>query len=402
VARIEISKSSDHHRIMRVSYITTVSHNVGDDFVREGILFLIKKIFGETSNSFIHKHIPVTARPEMEWYYNSGLSKLLDKMPRARGMYWSKILDILPLNPKTDKILTTDLLVQSGAPVYWKGAQNNEWYDPIIRRRFMKMVNRPPFINIGVGTCLPYNSLGEEILSSPECISYIKKLHAISNVTTLRDSISRSILNQIGLDAPVMPCPSIFARDNLGISSHDPEYVVLNFMRLGGHYDFAQNIDRLKWNKIFLSFYNAVKGHSPIIFSCHNEQEYYLVTNLFPDAKCFIGKTAGDYLDFYSRAKFFVGCRVHGAFATASFGRPAFVIGNDTRASMVKEIGLDHIFVKEIDSESLVDAYHMTNDKFEKYSSEFINIRNRALADYLKAILPVRELIHTKIKVLAK
>ncbi len=39
-----------------------------------------------------------------------------------------------------------------------------------------------------------------------------------------------------------------------------------------------------------------------------------------------------EYLRFYSRAKFGILNRVHGAFAMASFGRPSIVIGNDSRA----------------------------------------------------------------------
>jgi hypothetical protein len=376
---------------MQVSIITTINHNVGDDFVREGIFFLLEQSIGPFSAQLIHKHIPVTARPEMEWYYNSGISRLFDKLPRGRGLFWSKVLDSIPINHETDKILSCDLLVQSGAPVYWQGAHNSEWYGPLIVKRYRGMSKHPPLVNLGAGTCLPYFSVGDEILSSPNCIAFIKDFHASCKVTTLRDSLSKTILNQIGLDAPVIPCPSIFARDRLGVNPQTPEYVAVNFMEMGGHYEFGQKIDTSRWINTFKEFVTAVSRNFPVVFSCHDGKELASAKNHFPEAKWFMGKTARDYLDFYSRAKFFIGCRVHAAFATASFGRPAFVIGSDTRAKMTEEIGLQSIYVNEADPEKLVAAYHDMNRVSETYPVEFQKLRDVALDNYFRALLPVKK-----------
>ena len=104
---------------MKISIITTVDHNVGDDFVREGIKYLLKKFFKNENIEFnnIHKHSPITARYGYENFRNLRLSKILD--------------NTIPKNCSKDKVLEADILVQSGAPVYWchesAGSRRRSW-----------------------------------------------------------------------------------------------------------------------------------------------------------------------------------------------------------------------------------------------------------------------------------
>ena len=43
------------------SIITTVRHNIGDDFVREGIVSILNSVIVIGKIELIHKHSPVTA-----------------------------------------------------------------------------------------------------------------------------------------------------------------------------------------------------------------------------------------------------------------------------------------------------------------------------------------------------
>jgi hypothetical protein len=116
---------------MKISFITTVRHNVGDDFVREGLKFLISKTLPTTKLEFynIHKHIPATSR------FGFG---------RLRNLVWSERIEkYLPVFPALDKVMKSDILIQSGAPLYWyhKGGSNSangiEWYEPLVLKRFL-------------------------------------------------------------------------------------------------------------------------------------------------------------------------------------------------------------------------------------------------------------------------
>ena len=369
-----------------VCFITTVNHNVGDDFVREGILYLIEKKFGPVTASLIHKHIPLTARPEWEWFHAKGFSRIFDTLPMIKGLFWSRLIDSLPLNPETDKVLSSDLLVQSGAPVYWGGAHDSEWYGPLIRRRYERIKDRVPFVNIGAGACYPYHCNVDEIIRAPLFADYVKELHAAAAVTTVRDSLSKKILNSMGLDAPVIPCPSIFAADRLTISPGEPEYVVLNYMPLGGHYDFNREVDSEKWERTFVSLYDAASKETPVLIVCHDAIELRHARRLLPEAAIFFGSTAAEYLECYSRAKCFVGNRVHGAYAVASIGRPAFVVGNDSRALMMEEIGLQSIFVNDANLDTLLLWIQEMEGRRGSYSDEMQSIKSKALGNYLKSL----------------
>src|SRR5690606_34855694 len=42
---------------MKVAFITTINHNVGDDFVRAGIMYLLSRVIAPFEPAFIHKHL---------------------------------------------------------------------------------------------------------------------------------------------------------------------------------------------------------------------------------------------------------------------------------------------------------------------------------------------------------
>lgn len=362
---------------MNISIITTVDHNVGDDFVREGIIYLLRQKFGEINVFNIHKHTPVTVRMGFE---------------HIRSLRLSKFLDLLPLSITKDKILSSDLLVQSGAPVYWchdvggSHCADNEWYAPLIKKRFLKIKNRTKLINIAAGTCQRYHSNGSEFKKCDRCSVYIKELYSTSAVTTVRDSLAQSVLQSLGLDVPLIPCTSIFACDGLGIVPGDQEYVCLNYMPVGGHYGFGQDIDANHWQAVFKEFYKKIKDREKCVLVCHDAKEVNAARRIIPDAEIFFSRDYRDYIRFYAKAKFGIVNRVHGAFAMASFGRPSFVVGTDTRAKMVTEIGLRNGFVKNITLEKLLEEYELLKDDMYNYKTNFDKIKKKALIDYQNAL----------------
>ena len=225
---------------MKIAKITTVNHNVGDDFVREGIKYLLKEKFKDEKIEFknIHKHSPITVRNGFEWFRNLRLSSKVDK--------------IISKTWTLDKILESDIVVQSGAPVYWchkvGGGHccNNEWYKPLIKERWLKYKKEIPLLNLAAGTCQTYYSDGSEFCE--KCNNYIKEFYEYSTITTVRDTLAKKVLKNIGLDVKVIPCSSIFAIDNYGLNNEGEEYVVVNYMKGGGHYTFGQKIDFEKFS----------------------------------------------------------------------------------------------------------------------------------------------------------
>lgn len=375
---IHMATETGNKNPMQITFITTTNHNVGDDFVREGLKYLFRQScpHGHMSFENIHKHAPVTARHGFEPVRNYRKQKKLDKM--------------LPLWFTKDRILGADIVVQSGAPVYWCHRNpdahcfQNEWYEPLIKRRLAK-TQSTALLNLAAGTCQRYHSDGSEFCE--RCNDYIRDFYEASQTTTLRDDLAQKVLQQIGLNAPVIPCSSLFAPDEYGLQSSGEDYVVLNFMRGGAHYQFGQDIHFEQWQENFRDFYERIKKHENVVFSCHDEQEVQAAKQIDPNGSVFFSKNNFlDYMKFYARAKFGIVNRVHAAFLMAAFGKPSVVIGNDTRALMTREIGLQSLFVNDADTEMLLAHYETLKSNANTYTEKIAGIKNKARTDYMNVL----------------
>jgi len=368
----------DNTYTQKIAIITTVKHNIGDDFVREGIKYLIKQKLGNgVIFSNIHKHSPITTRNGFEMIKSRRVSDLLDKM--------------IPIKWTTDKILEADMIIQSGAPVYWchklneSHCCNNEWYKPLIKDRFIKYNSNVKLLNLSAGSCQKYHSEGDEFCE--KCNNYIKEFYELSSITTLRDSLAEKILSNVGVKAPVIPCSSIFAIDEHNLKDMGADYVVLNYMKGGAHYTFGQDIDVEKWEREFKNFYFELKDNERVIFACHNKKEVDLVLAFDSEAEIFYEKD--DYLaymKFYSKAKFGIMNRIHGAFLIASYAKPSLIIGNDSRVSMAKEIGLRSYFVNDVTYEILMKEYQYLKSGADNYKDRFKIIKEKAFKNYMKEL----------------
>jgi hypothetical protein len=115
----------------RVSFLTTLGTNVGDDFIREGIRAVLDRVLPGYRPLFINKHdaASISSRREGE-----------------------------PIRSR-DKYRESDLFIQSGAPVYWhlkQGAHRSvdaEWHPWLWRDRVLgERGPHPIFLNLGAGS----------------------------------------------------------------------------------------------------------------------------------------------------------------------------------------------------------------------------------------------------------
>lgn len=369
---------------MSIAIITTVNHNVGDDFVREGILYLLRAAGCTLPVEQIHKHSPVTAVYGLENVRKLRVSRVLDPIARR-----------LRLKNRIDQ---AHILIQSGAPIYWchengPHCSDNEWFDPLVRKRFLPSRNGRPFLNIAGGSCQRYHSDGSELIKCASCCHYMQEFYDSCDLTLLRDELAQKMLHLVGREARVLPCTSIFARDQLNIEPQPGEYVVLNFMENAGHFTFGQDIDGALWRRQFVELARMVAKIDRTVVACHTPHEEMLARELVPHLEIFLvpGKHI-DYMNFYARAKWGVLNRVHGAFMMASFGRPAVLIGNDSRARMIENLNLNSFFVSDVDSVGLDTIIESARSRIAYYSDESDVIRSRTKAIYLDELRDVLKL----------
>ncbi len=371
---------------MKTTFITTVAHNIGDDFVREGILYLLKESGISEENLLIHKHSPVTCVYGFENYRSGISSKILDPICRIMEM--------------RNRIDDAELLVQSGAPIYWchskkencpdSHCSNNEWYHPLVRKRFIPKRKGRKFLNLAGGSCQTYNSDGTEFVQCQSCLNYIQEFFDSCELTVLRDSLAKKILQLAGRDAEVLPCTSIFARDRLKIVPQKGEFVVLNFMDYGGHYTFGQKIDRDLWRNEFITLARTISKSDKTVVACHTEAEERLARLLVPEIDRFlIPNDYSSFMKFYSRAKWGVMNRVHGAFMLASLGKPAAVIGNDSRAKMIENLKLPSYYVQDVSKIGVEAIIESARSKHKHYIDEIEEIRTNTRNAYISLIRSV-------------
>jgi hypothetical protein len=344
----------------RVSIITTIGHNVGDDFVREGIIHLLQKAIGPFELSLINKHLPITARHELAWIHSTGISRFLDRLGDDFALRSTSKLDkYLPVVASTDKVRRADILVQSGAPVYWMDPRGDcahtEWWGPLIERRWLPVSKGRAFLNLAGGTCQRYGSDGSEFSGNGAVLEHIRRFYDLTALTTVRDELSLRVLEQACRPGYLLPCTSIFAVDRLGVRPQAGEFVALNYMPTGGHYILDQAIDTETWERRFVSLARRLARDERVVLVCHNRKELAAAIRLVPDLDRFYSARYEDYLKLYSRTKWGLVNRVHGAFAMASLGKPAAVIGSDTRAHMARVLGLPEVFVNDA-TESWIDS----------------------------------------------
>ncbi|MDZ4287150.1 MAG: polysaccharide pyruvyl transferase family protein [Prosthecobacter sp.] len=320
----------------RVCLISTVRHNVGDDFVREGIVWLLEKILGGVEARVVHKHFPLTVR--------GGFSEKLDAWTRGlpQRLVLSNLADSLPLNEKTDGILNSDIVVQCGAPVYWKNRYSScagtEWFGPLIERRWTRVRDRVPLLNLGAGSCQALASDGSEVWEDPACRKFIQDFTSAASLTTVRDCLAQQIVRQCGHEVPLLPCPSIFAPQAAGVPYDPRDYVALNYMPAAGHYDLAEQGEtvRLAWERRFCESARALARRHPCLMVCHDHREYEEAGRLLPELPRSLTLDWRDCLKAYAGCQFALVNRVHGGVAAAAMGKPVLLIGNDSRLFSAK------------------------------------------------------------------
>ena len=326
----------------RVCLISTVNHNVGDDFVREGILCLLREVLGEIKPMVIHKHFPAVVRGAA-WARLDALTRSVPDWLQWRT-HIARAADILPMNPSHDLVLGSDLVVQCGAPVYWKNewstCAQTEWFAPLIERRWKTLEDRVPLLNLGAGSCQAWESDGSEIASDAACRVFIDRFTRWSALTTVRDAFAQSIVRTCGHEVPLLPCPSIFAPGSLGLKPAEGEYIALNYMPQGGHYDLAGDgaLVRLRWEEAFCQTARDLAREHACMMICHDRSELAEAERLLPEVPRFYRADWREYLRAYSRCRMAVVNRVHGAVVAAVMGRRVLLVGNDTRLLTAEQV----------------------------------------------------------------
>lgn len=351
--------------MLKIAFLTTLGTNVGDDFVRNGIRAVLDRIGVPYSAFLINKHDAASLGQPCE-----------DETEKV-----------------ADKLKAADLLIQSGAPVYWSlqngsSSVNSEWHRWFWLDRVFPSPN-PPLLNLGAGTCQPYGDDGSLFLESEACTEFARRLAARSELTTVRDPLASRLLKRLGCPHLLLPCPAFLSAKRAARPALDPSLICVNWMPLGAHYDLDGGFPSDRWKADIMAVNKGLRRLGRLLFVAHDRAEVeFLETLLDPGERVFVASGWRDYQEIYGASALVVANRVHGAMVAAGHGVPSILVGNDTRSEVADLVGVPRFRSARVNPDDiLARASNLMSDR-KAVSDSLLHGREQALARYVEAVTP--------------
>ena len=348
----------------KIVFMTTVGVNVGDEFIREGIFSFFDEIFESWTPFYVNKH------------------DLLS-------------LEALHLDEFTtldDKFRDADIIAQAGAPVYWKIGESTsysvEWAEELWQKRIFVLGPQKPILNISAGACQPYPDFARTFLSDPRCVEFARKAAAACRWTSVRDPLASQILCALGIEHEVLPCAAFHAARRSNFKGTFGGVVAVNLMPFGGHFRLRDDIDDQAWNTAGRDLVKSLRKYHRLLFIAHDASEKAFMERYRSEGEVIFHSTSWrDYLHVYAKSSAVVSNRVHGAVCAAGFGRPAIIIGNDTRLMIGDFIGIPSLYVMEAKAGQVVDLVEEGIRGQKAEGERLIHLREESAGRYRSAII---------------
>jgi hypothetical protein len=366
---------------MKVGFLTTVNTNIGDDFIRTGIENVIRSIDVKevVEFTYVNKHHPETVLTG-----NSPL-RYLQKLPAFRGKRRLENLYYKYLHQYFNVYAQQDLVIQSGAPVLWPDCFISEWNYPVWYQTIGKLKGKLPVINLAAGSCYPWERQGDFLNEREK--DYAADIGSFCTITTTRDRLAHELFSKAGIENHLIPC-SAFLVNPAFENKEEGEYILINYMSGGGHFDWEQKVDAAAWEATMKEVIERLKQKHEVRFICHNGAEAELATKLYPGLKVHIPANVQEYMQCISKAKAGLNNRMHASVAMASFGVPAVSVCTDTRLLMLDLIGLPNYYVKDVNASQLIDSMNTIIDNRTVYKQNLFRLKENTFARYKELLKP--------------
>lgn len=328
---------------MRIGLITTIGQNIGDDFIKLGLMRAVGEALQSDKVEFVtlDKTLPFLALPP------GHIGRWIERLPKGRK----------PLHKAAHQLFSykggtifddCDAVIQCGAPILWKNFSQDSW-PSIIWEGILPAYKRleRPIINAAGGSCYPWRER-DDVTPSPGDVALVRRMADVATTTTVRDDLCESIFRQCGKTVERIQCSALLSSPGPYANSEaERDTVLVNYMPGGGHFDFGQKIDPVSWEKTVRSLVERLSSRHRVAFVCHNARERDAALALNLPADVVLPEDYDAYFALAKRAKAGVFNRMHAAVSLAGMGVPSVAIGNDTRLLMVAQCGLQTIFTSD-------------------------------------------------------
>ncbi len=348
----------------KISFMTTIGRNVGDEFIREGIRSFLDDIVPGYLPFYVDKHDLLSVSE----------TRLDESVKLA------------------DKFLDADVIIQAGAPLYWKNAgsacHNAEWVDELWRKRIFKVGKDKVVLNIGAGSGQAYLDQSASVSRDPSCAQFIRDVSKSCRWESVRDPLASAILDDLSIRHEQLPCPAFHAARRVEDSPTSPGNVIaVNLMPLSGHYRFAPEVSEPTSLAFHSRAVQAIRRNHPIMFVAHDRAEAdYMEHFRGPGESVFLSPCYRDYLGLYASCRGAFVNRVHGGVGAAGFGRPAVIVGNDSRLRIAEYIGIPNRYIASTDVEEIIDLFERLLEGWTAESERLLNLREASAGVYVRSL----------------
>lgn len=366
---------------MKIGLITTLNTNIGDDFIREGICNLLSSIFHDRSLEFVpvNKHQPFTV---FKPFHPARLVQGL-RLP-VGGSFINGAANFLAKSGKS-RFDDCSLIVQCGAPVLWPNCNKSEWAEPLWYSVIGRLHKKIPVLNLAAGSCYPWEKQPEKI-DDPEDANFLKTISLYCEATTSRDVLAQKLFASIGVKTKFLPCTALLAGGTGRKPGEYRDFILVNYMPGGGHYDWGQHNDPRAWEKTVAALISNLKKKHKVAMLCHNEDERRAAAELAPDLQIIFPNTPEEYFSAVAGAKAAVCNRLHASVGMAGIGIPSIAIGTDTRLLMVDALGIPALYIKDATLEKMEGSLNRILENREAESQRLLALRERVWKEYVELI----------------
>lgn len=368
---------------LRIGLITTINTNIGDDFIREGICLVLREVFKGNDIEFVlvNKHQPLMVYPGWHPVHLTSMTRYLPKgRSRAR-----RLIERFAPKLRLSYFDQCNIIVQCGAPVFWRGCHRCEWAEPLWHSVVGRLSQRVPVLNLAAGSCYPWERQPTGV-DDPDDAQYLRAILGYCRITTVRDTLGQRLCASLGTHTPLISCSAFLAARNYIGTGNDEEIVLINYMSGGGHYDWDQGIDASLWLETVKALIGRLQERHKLAFLCHNETEYRLAQDLNTTLPCLWPKTPREYFTLVSKAKVALCNRMHASLGLAGLGIPSIAVCTDTRLLMVDTIDLPCLYVKEATVEKIEDGLENLLANRERERERLLMLCDQTWNQYVKVV----------------
>lgn len=377
---------------IKIGILSTLNTNIGDEFIRDGILSVIQDILEPDEYEFtvFNKHHPWTFFPQG---HPARIGGVLDALFHRGGRKAVALLSGLPGN----QFSKTNLIIQSGTPVIWRGASHSEWATPFWRNMVFKNSVQIPVLNISGGSCYPWSNPPEKLEGADR--DFAGKMVQHSSLTTCREPLAAKLLSEAsGREIPVLECPGFLAGQFHETPQPADGRILINAMPIGGHFDYMKQVDPDAWRKILSDQILKLKKDFRVEFICHDTKEVNFASSFWPSHTLHHPKTPSEYFHVCVGASAAVVNRLHAAVGLSGLGIPCLAMGTDTRLLMTRQIGIPSLFVPEVTGEGLSSDIEKLMIERENRSRELLEKRARVFESHRNYLQPYLTSILTELR----